>query len=155
MTETERLAAAEAIRNLKAKYWRGVDTGDGELVRSILAADCVLDYRGCWTDPVTGFDPLPQMNIVMHGRDSWQTANLEAPRLVTVHQGHQAEIEVSGPDSASGIWAFSDRFFLPPGGAYSRLTGHGHYHDTYVREDGRWLLATTRITRLWVEAQQG
>ncbi len=47
MTETERLAAIEAIRQLKARYWRGVDLGDGELVRSVLAEDCELDYHGC------------------------------------------------------------------------------------------------------------
>ena len=39
MTEAERLGAIEEIRNLKAKYWRGVDFGDGALVRSILADD--------------------------------------------------------------------------------------------------------------------
>ena len=55
MTETERLAAIEEIRLVKARYWRGVDNQDDELVRSILAEDCVLDYMGCCTDPVTGF----------------------------------------------------------------------------------------------------
>jgi len=153
MDETERLAAIEAIRNLKAKYWRGVDLTDGALVRSILAPDCELDYRGCCTDPVTGIDHMPQMNMVMQGRDSWQTGNLEEPRLVTVHQGHQAEIKVTGPNAATGIWVFTDRFFMPPGAPFSRLTGYGHYHDTYVRIDGQWLLATTRITRLRVETE--
>ena len=37
MTETERLAAIEAIRDLKAKYWRGVDQSDAALVRSLHA----------------------------------------------------------------------------------------------------------------------
>lgn len=151
MTETERLAAIEAIRNLKAKYWRGVDFIDGALVRSILHPDCVLDYRGCCTDPVTGADHMPQMNIVMKGRDSWQTGNLEEPRVVTVHQGHQVEIEVTGETTASAIWVFTDRFFIPPGGPFTRLTGYGHYHETYEKLDGVWLLKTTRITRLWVE----
>lgn len=151
MTGTERLAAIEEIRNLKAKYWRGVDSGDGALVRSILAEDCVLDYVGCCTDPVTGIDHMPQMNVVMKGRDSWQTENLEGPRIVTVHQGHQAEIEVTGDTTASAIWVFTDRFFIPPGGAFTRLTGYGHYHETYECCGGKWYLKTTRITRLWVE----
>ena len=97
MTETERLAAIEAIRVLKAKYWRGVDMVDGALVRSILAEDCVLDCMGCCTDPATGIDHMPQMNIIMRGRDSWQTGNLEHPRLITVHHGHQHEIAVTSP----------------------------------------------------------
>jgi hypothetical protein len=42
--------------------------------------------------------------------------------------------------------------FFPEGGAFTRLTGYGHYHETYVREDGAWKIATTRITRIRVEA---
>ena len=53
MTETERLAAIEAIKQIKARYWRGVDLCDGELVRSVLAEDCELDYHGCCADPQT------------------------------------------------------------------------------------------------------
>ncbi len=150
MPETERLAAIEAIRDLKAKYWRGVDTGDGALVRSILAADCVLDFRGCCTDPTSGTDFLPMMNVVMNGRESWQAQALAG--YVTSHQGHQAEIDVTGPGSASAIWTFTDRFFYPTGMKYSRFTGYGYYHETYVCEAGAWKLSTTRITRLWVEA---
>jgi hypothetical protein len=151
MTESERLAAIEEIRQLKAKYWRGVDSGDGNLVRSILAEDCVLDYVGCCTDPVSGTDHMPVMNVVMKGRDSWQTDNLDGPRIVTVHQGHQSEIEVTGESTAKGLWYFTDRFFMPAGAPFSRLIGYGHYHDTYEKSGGTWLLKTTRITRIWVE----
>ncbi len=149
MTETGRLAAIEAIRDLKAKYWRGVDMSDGALVRSILAEDCELDYIGCCTDPTTGKDFLPAMNVVLKGRESWISDALST--MVTVHQGHQCEITVTGEAAASGIWSFTDRFFLPPGSPWTRLTGYGHYHDTYEKIGGEWLLKTTRITRLWVE----
>lgn len=151
MTEGERAAAIEDIKQLKAKYWRGVDFADGELVRSILAEDCELDYRGCCTDPATGTDHMPQMNIVLKGRESWLAGALNG--LVTVHQGHQSEIEITGEDSASGIWVFTDRFFMPPGAPFQRLVGNGHYLDTYEKADGRWYLKTTRITRLRVEVE--
>lgn len=151
MTETERLAAIEAIRDIRAKYWRGVDTSDGELVRSILAEDCVLDYMGCCTDPVSGVDHMPEMNVVLKGRFSWISDAFEGPRIVTVHQGHQHEIVVSGKTSAEGIWYFTDRFFVPPGGSFTRLTGYGTYHDTYEKADDGWKLKTTRIERIWVE----
>ena len=153
MDQCERLAAIEEIKQLKAKYWRGVDSADGALVRSILAEDCVLDYMGCCTDPMTGKDHMPEMNMVMHGRESCQTGNLEEPRVVTVHQGHQCEIEVTGPATAEGIWYFTDRFFMPPGAPFSRLTGYGHYHETYAKEGGGWKLKTTRITRIRVEVE--
>ena len=151
MDEDRRLGAIEAIRQLKAKYWRGVDFADGDLVRSILAEDCELDYVGCCTDPATGIDHLPQMNVVLRGRDAWQTGTLEEPRVITVHQGHQHEITVTGDTAASGIWSFTDRFFMPAGAPFSRLVGYGHYHETYTRKADSWLLQTTRITRLWVE----
>lgn len=106
MTETERLAAIEANRDLKAIYWRGVDSGDGALVRSILAEDCLPDFRGGCTEPT----------------------------------------------SAEAIWTFTDRIFYPPGMNYSRFTGYGYYHESYIRKESGWKLATTRITRLWVEA---
>jgi hypothetical protein len=151
MNESARLSAIEEIRRLKAQYWRGVDSADGELVRSILAEDCELDYMGCCTDPVSGIDHMPQMNMVMRGRASWQTGNLEEPRLVTVHQGHQHEIEVTGATTATGLWSFTDRFFMPPGAPFAHLVGYGYYYDTYENVGGKWLLKTTRIARLRVE----
>jgi hypothetical protein len=149
MKERERLAAIEEIKRLKAKYWRGVDSGDGALVRSILAEDCVLDYMGCCTDPKSGVDHLPAMNLVLTGRESWLSDALS--EMVTVHQGHQNEIEVTSKTAASGIWSFTDRFFMPPGSPFQRLIGYGYYHDTYELSDDKWLLKTTRISRLWVE----
>jgi hypothetical protein len=151
MTEGERLAAIEEIKQLKAKYWRGVDSSDGALVRSILAENCELDYIGCCTDPVSGQDHMPAMNVVLKGRDSWIADAFKTAGIVTVHQGYQNEITVTGPDTATGIWAFADRFFLPPGGAFTRLTGYGHYHDAYRLTTEGWKLQKTRITRLWVE----
>lgn len=152
MEISERLAAVEAIRQLKARYWRGVDDGDAALVRSVLARECRLDYRGCCTDPVTGIDHMPAMNIVLKGRESWpDSPSPVGPRIVTVHQGNDPDIVVDNPRHASAIWSFTDRFFLPAGGPFERLTGWGRYHDTYVHEDGSWKLATTRITRLRIE----
>lgn len=151
MTENERLAAIEEIRQLKAKYFRGVDTADGDLVRGILAEDCVLDYMGCCTDPATGTDFMPAMNAVLRGRDSWLSDAFKNAGIVSVHQGHNSEITVADETTAEGIWSFTDRFFMPPGADFSRLTGYGHYHETYEKAADGWKLKTTRITRIRVE----
>lgn len=151
MKKRKRLAAIEAIRQLKAQYWIGVDTSDGDLVRGILAGDCVLDYRACCTDPATGQDHMPAMNVVLRGRDSWISSAFRESGIVTVHQGHHHAIEIVDHDSARGTWSFTDRFFLPEGSPFTRLTGYGFYHDTYIREAGAWKLATTRIERIRVE----
>jgi hypothetical protein len=152
MTKVERLAAIEAIRRVKARYFRGVDTGDGELVRSILAEDCVLDYTGCFVDPASGRDYFPAMSVVLRGRESWSSRGLSALGIVSAHEGHGGEIEVTGEDSARAIWSMTDRLFMPAGSSFSRLTGHGHYHETYVRAADGWKIATLRLTRIRVEA---
>ncbi|MEY2926807.1 MAG: hypothetical protein RL367_1284 [Pseudomonadota bacterium] len=143
--------AITAIRNAKARYWRGVDLCDGELVRSVLAQDCELDYHGCCTDPVSGKDFLPAMNVTMKGRDSWVSDGLRQAGIISVHQGHQADIELIDAANATAIWAFTDLFFVPSGKPFSRLTGYGHYHETYQCQGGVWVIKTLRMTRIWVE----
>jgi hypothetical protein len=152
MTELERLAAIEAIKQVKARYFRGVDTGDAALVRGILAEDCVLDYMGCCTDPATGRDFLPAMNIVMRGRESWASGGLSDAGIVSAHHGHNCEITLTSGTTASAIWSMTDRLFMPPGGAYAVMTGYGYYHETYENVGGAWLIKTIRIQRIRVES---
>lgn len=152
MNDVERLSAIEEIRQVKARYFRGVDTGDAELVRSILAEDCVLDYRGCCTDPATGRDFLPAMNIVMRGRRAWSSAGLSSAGIVSVHHGHDCEITFGGDTNASAIWPMTDRLFMPAGAPFSVMTGYGYYHETYEKAHGAWKIKTLRIERIRVEA---
>lgn len=151
MTDNDRLAVIEAIRTVKASYFRGVDTADGDLVRSILAEHCELDYTGCCTDPASGTDHMPAMNMVLRGRHNWYADAFKQAGIVSVHQGHHAEIAVTSETTASAIWAMTDRLFMPPGSPFSQLRGFGFYHDTYVKEPDGWKLQTTRIERLRVE----
>ena len=150
MKEAERALAIHQIRNAKGRYFRGIDRKDDALVRSALAADCVLDYRGCCTDPASGKDFQPHMNVVIRGRHAWRSAAPDG--RVSVHQGHHAEIELTSDTTATGVWSMSDRFFFPPGGPMKTMTGYGDYHDTYVKEDGAWKIASSRLERLWVGA---
>ena len=64
---------------------------------------------------------------------------------VTVHQGHMPEIALTGPDSASGVWALHDIVIFPTG---LRLDGYGHYHETYARTPDGWRIASSTLTRL-------
>jgi len=152
-TGSTRLAAVEAIRQAKARYFRGVDTNDAALVRSILAEDCVLDYTSCFVDPKSGTDYFPQMSIIVRARSSWAQSGLQSMGIVTVHQGHHADIEVTGEATATGIWAMTDHFFMPEGASHRHITGHGHYHETYEKVGSSWYIKTLRISRLWVGAE--
>jgi hypothetical protein len=31
------------------------------------------------------------------------------------------------------------------------MTGYGHYHEDYVKRDGRWQMSRQRLTRLFME----
>ena len=152
MNDIERQSAIEEIRQAKSRYFRGVDTGDGDLVRGVLAEDCVLDYMGCCTDPASGRDFLPSMNIVMRGRDNWVSDGLSKAGIVSVHHGHNGEVELTGDNSARAIWPMTDRLYMPAGAPYACMTGYGYYHETYEKVAGRWKIKTLRIQRLRVEA---
>lgn len=147
----ERLLAIEAIKQAKARYFRGVDTSDGELVRSILHPDCRLDYRGCCTDPATGRDLLPAMNVLLEGRAAWSDGGMAAFGIVSVHQGCNFDITFSGEREAQVICAMTDRLYMPSGAAFFLLRGYGHYHETYLRTDEGWLLKQLALTRIRVE----
>lgn len=55
----------------------------------------------------------------------------------TAYQVHAPEIELAG-DQASVVWAVQDRTVFDNG---SSATGYGHYHERWVRQDGRWRVA--------------
>ena len=150
MSPTEILAATEAIKVLKARYFRAVDTQDWDLMRQVLAQDVVCDFRGATTDPATGFNPAGEVTeVVIEGLAKAipaMAAGMSGVR--SVHHGHMPEIEVTGPDSASAIWAMFDSLRYPPGQALRELNGCGHYHETYVRTADGWRIGSIRLTRL-------
>jgi hypothetical protein len=39
----------------------------------------------------------------------------------------------------------------PPGARVETMHGFGHYHETYERVGGRWLIKSTSVTRLAVD----
>jgi hypothetical protein len=149
--DVEQLKAIAEITRVKAQYFRGVDTADSELVRGILAEDCVLDYMGCCTDPATGRDFMPAMNIVMRGNAAWSSTGLRAMGIVSVHHSHNGEINVTSATEANAIWSMTDRLFMPAGAGFAVMTGYGYYHESYEKIAGVWKIKTLRIQRIRVE----
>ncbi|MBT2336599.1 nuclear transport factor 2 family protein [Variovorax paradoxus] len=155
MNEVDRLHAMEEIRQAKARYVRGLDTGNPELVRAMLADDCVLDFRRCWTDPATGNDLLPQMNIVMRGAASWSAEGFASLGVVSqhtsVHHLYASEITFASDTTADVVWSMTARLFMPPGGQCTLLTGYGYYHEMYEKTSNEWKLKTMRVSSLRAE----
>jgi uncharacterized protein (TIGR02246 family) len=123
----------EAIRQLKARYFRTMDTKDWAGMRQVFADDVVIDTSEAGGEIVSGADEcINFLQGVLAG-------------TVTVHQGHMPEIELTSATTATGIWALNDIVIWPDG---TRLDGYGHYHETYVREDDEWRIKTSTLTRL-------
>lgn len=153
MNDLEQLLAIDALKQLKARYFRAGDTKDMALMRTVLAEDCEIDTTGACVDPVTGIDYLPNVTGCTRGIEAVIAAFSAAPDLRSVHQGYNFEVTFADDRTASGIWSMTDRLYFPPGSPISRLTGYGHYHETYVKSAGEWRIRTSRLTRLRVEVQ--
>lgn len=85
MESSQQLVEIEAIKRLKARYQRAVDTKDWELVRSVLAPDA----RSVYSDGKYAFE----------GREAivkFLSDGLGSPEIQSMHHAHTPEIEITG-----------------------------------------------------------
>jgi hypothetical protein len=146
MTELERLIAIEEIRQLKARYFRSMDTKDWDGLTAVFAPDAELDMQGEAADKSKA-----ATGTVRGGKEIGAFIRNAVYDLVTVHHGHMPEIEISSPTTAKGIWAMEDVLRWPEGASVKSLHGYGHYHETYRKVDGAWRIQTSLLTRLRVD----
>jgi uncharacterized protein (TIGR02246 family) len=129
-----RLLDIEEIKQLKARYCRCVITEDWEGFRALFAPELVFVQPGGGTHD---------------GRDrfmAFHEENVQRSGLWGVVHCYTPEITITGPDTASGVWAMSDVHIWP--GGDGQPVGHhayGHYHEQYRRLDDGW-----RFTRIQV-----
>ncbi len=137
------LRDVEEIKRLKARYFRLLDTKCWEEWGQVFAAGAVMD--------------IPEADMVTTGRaDIVRRVSAALEGTQTVHHGHMPEIDVTGPDTAIGTWAMFDYVEWDSVESSGRVgfTGYGHYLDAYIREDGAWRIARTRLERLRVDPFQ-
>jgi hypothetical protein len=143
----ERLKAIEEIKQLKARYFRCMDTKDWDGYAQVFAPHAVLD--------VTGESRVPDDEGIIRGNTAIAAyVRGQVDPVTTVHHGHMPEIALTGPDTARGIWAMEDYVEFPPGadGARVGLRGYGHYHEEYRRDtDGQWRIARLHLSRLRID----
>jgi len=130
------LAEIEAIKQLKARYFRLLDTKQWDAWREIFSDDFTADVDGGGVHPTLHFASPEE--LVASNRKILATA-------VTVHHGHMSEITLTGADAATGIWAMVDEVSLGAG-----FRGFGHYHEEYQKHAGRWRIRRLKLTRLKV-----
>ncbi|MGV0853295.1 nuclear transport factor 2 family protein [Mycolicibacterium phlei] len=132
MTEAD-LVEIEAIKQLKARYCRLLDTKDWTAWRQLFADDFLSDTSQSGGKVIRGAD-----EFVGFTRRSLRNQP-------TVHQVHAPEIELTSATTARGVWALEDVVRFGPG---VNLRGYGHYHETYAKIDGQWRFTSSTLTRV-------
>jgi uncharacterized protein (TIGR02246 family) len=135
-----RLVDIESIKQLKARYFRTLDTKAWDDFRLVFMPDIVIDVDGNHFEGRDTF--VEQLSGILTG-------------VSTVHHGHMPEITITGADEATGIWAMMDYLTFPGGGPARGFRGYGHYHETYRRLDGEWRIARLRLDRLRIDPLPG
>nr|WP_277750176.1 nuclear transport factor 2 family protein [Prescottella agglutinans] len=135
-----RTAAAdvEAIKALKARYFRLMDTKDWDGLAAVFTDDVAIDMTetgGGVTNSVSEYMPFLRASI---------------ENVSTVHHGHMPEITLTSPTTATGVWAMEDKLWWPEGSApgLGALHGYGHYVEEYRKSGDGWRIASMRLTRL-------
>lgn len=135
MEDTVTLLEIEAIKQLKARYCRHLDTKNWEAWREVFAADFVSDTSEAGGAVIIGADKFVAFTRKNIGK-AWQ---------LTAHQVHAPEIELTSATTARGVWAINDVVRLLPA---LTLNAYGHYHETYEKSGGQWSIKTSKLTRL-------
>lgn len=141
----------EAIRQLKARYFRALDTKDWEGFKTVFTEDAAIGPvdNGFTPELIALRSPSQRDAVAASGLDAFvQRVATNIGPLVSTHHGHQPEIELSDDGEATGIWAMEDVLVWPTDGY--RLRGTGHYWETYRKIDGEWKIASMKLTRLYV-----
>jgi bile-acid 7alpha-dehydratase len=136
----EDLVEIEAIKRLKYLYARCLDQKLWDEIGGCFTADAVAAYSG------GGYTFEGREAIVDFLRRS-----MGAESFHSSHKMHNPEIDLTGPDTASGIWALDDVVIDQQWDITIR--GASFYEDDYVKRDGRWMMQRTSYKRVFEELQ--
>jgi SnoaL-like domain len=133
----EQLWDIEQIKQLKARYFRFLDTKDWDSFAQLFTDDCVHHL------------PQESAKPVLTNDEYLRDLKIQLGNGVTTHHGHMPEITLLSETEAEGIWAMFDYVQVePPGGPVS-IKGYGHYFETYRKgPDGAWRISSKRNVRL-------
>jgi Zn ribbon nucleic-acid-binding protein len=149
MDALARLVAIEEIKQLKARYFRLLDTRDFDGMAMVFCKDAVFDCtEGGLILPLDG-PSIGAAGPVKRGRDEIMAWIRESfAQRTCVHHGHCHEITIDSETEAHGVIAMED--LIQAADRKTRVVhAAGHYHERYRVEDGQWRIAATKLTRLY------
>ncbi|MCZ6828907.1 MAG: nuclear transport factor 2 family protein [Gammaproteobacteria bacterium] len=135
--DVQRLMDIEAIKQLKHSYFRCIDTANMDELGTLLHEDVLVHFIG------------GNYEWKLQGRKKYldSIGASFSNRSIGHHNGHHPEIQMLSETEATGIWYLADNMWILNHNAFT--TGTALYWDTYVKQDGRWLIKETRYERLY------
>ena len=131
-----RLVEIEAIKRLKYRYMRCVDTKQWDELAGCFSPDATTNYGGrhkyAGVEAIMGF-----------------LRTMDSPDVITMHHVHHPEIELTGPRTARATWTLQD-YVINLSRDWS-LHGTALYGDEYVKVDGEWKIKHTGYRRIFSE----
>lgn len=123
----------ESIKKLKRKYWRLIDEKRMDELADCFTDDIVADYA---------------IGKVLEGRDAvirflQESLGRKDRDIVSIHQGYNPEIEITGETGAAGRWGLYN--YIRFGHARTVMTCWQVYDDSYVKINGEWKIKNTRL----------
>ena len=127
----------EAIKRLKGKYIRCVDRKLWQELEECFTGDAEAHYGE---------------NMDYLGRDAilgFLRGSLVEGVIISSHECHTPEIELTGDGTARGVWKFHDYIVLQQ---TPIMNGWAYYDDEYVKVGGEWKIKVVSYTRDFQEA---
>ncbi len=118
----------EAIKQLKARYFRFIDCKLWDELADCFTEDAITTYSND-REHYEGRDAIMK----------FLRSNLDTP-VLTMHQGHHPEITITSETTAVGKWALEDYIITMKN---KGIQCAAFYHDEYVKVDGRWKIKST------------
>ncbi len=134
----EDLVEIHAIEQLKYRYVRFLDLKEWDEIERLFVPDATASYGG------GAYTYADRAGIMAFLRES-----MASTAMLTSHKVHHPEIELTGPDTATGIWALED--VVVHGDYGITIQGAAFYNDRYVKVDGDWRIAHTGYKRVYEE----
>ena len=131
LTEIEQLIAKDAIRELKYKHLRLLDSKDWEA----LAETFTTDVQARYADGQFEFSGIDSVMAFL------KESPLGTDNVSHTHHAGAGEITVKGPDTASGIWRLINPMIFHEEKMNYQLLAF--YIDEYRKENGEWKVSAT------------
>lgn len=148
LESVEALLVIEEIKQLRATYFQTLDTKDWDAWAMLFTDDVKMDFRqeaDLQIRDEAQRAALPADAFTFDNpKDAAETFSGTLGGAVTVHQGHDPRITLTSPTTATGVWSMYDCLDY----GHELYQGYGHYWETYHKVDGRWLIATLKLTRI-------